>query len=379
MGDATLMNANRKHKKKVQQPAAQIGINIERNEPYTGTDFLNGKEYTKFLHAIKDRVRKTQQKAVVSVNKELILLYWDIGNEILRQQKKRGWGANVIGVLSRDLSREFPEMKGFSERNLGYMKSIAEAYPEPQFLQQVVAKLPWGHNCTLIFKVQDPKEREWYIQECLAHGWSRNVLVHQIDSDLYHRCGKAVTNFEETLPSTSSELAHQTIKDPYIFDFLGIGPEVHERDLERALLDNIRDFLLELGLGFSFVGSQYHMTIGGEDFYIDLLFYHLKLRCFIVVDLKVGEFQPEYAGKMSFYLSAIDRMLRHPSDAPSVGLILCRSRNDLIAEYTMSDMSKPMGVATYRLPKRIMSELPAPEIFRKRFSGKKKGKGSDHP
>jgi predicted nuclease of restriction endonuclease-like (RecB) superfamily len=373
------MNKYNRNKQKIQQVAVKFENDINAKGSDNNINRIKSAEYSKFLSSIKDRVRKTQQRAILGINRELILLYWDIGRRILKKQKKKGWGSKVIEYLSKDLGHEFPEIKGFSVRNLRYMQSFAQEYRDFSIVQQLAAQLPWYHNCILLEKVRDLEERRWYMEECIAHGWSRNVLVHQIESDLYHRRGKAVTNFEETLPSTSSELAHQTIKDPYIFDFLCLGEESRERDLEKALLDNIRDFLLELGIGFSFVGSQYHMVVGGEDFYIDLLFYHLKLRCFIVVDLKVGDFQPEYAGKMSFYLSAIDRMLRHPSDAPSVGLILCRSRNDLIAEYTMSDMSKPMGVATYRLPKRIMSELPAPEIFRKRFSGKKKGKGSDHP
>jgi predicted nuclease of restriction endonuclease-like (RecB) superfamily len=288
---------------------------------------------------------------------------------ILRKQKKKGWGSKVIDILSLDLCHEFPEIKGFSVRNLKYMRNFAKEYPDFSFVQQAVAQLPWGHNCILLYKIQDQEERRWYIQECLAHGWSRNVLIHQIDSGLFRRRGKAITNFEQTLPETSSDLAHQTIKDPYIFDFLSLGEESKERDLERALIDNIRDFLLELGLGFSFVGSQYPIVVGGDEFYIDLLFYHLKLRCFVVVDLKAGGFQPEHAGKMNFYLAAVDRILKHPSDGPSIGLIICNSRNKLVAEYSMSDMNKPMGVTTYRLPKKILSELPAPELFEKRFRG----------
>jgi predicted nuclease of restriction endonuclease-like (RecB) superfamily len=214
-------------------------------------------EYLKFLSSIKDRVRKTQQKAVLGINKELILLYWDIGNMILRKQKKKGWGSKIIDILSFDLGHEFPEIKGFSVRNLKYMLNFAKEYRDIAFVQQLAAQLPWFHNCILIEKVPNKEERRWYIQECLIHGWSRNVLIHQIDSGLFRRRGKAITNFEQTLPETSSDLAHQTIKDPYIFDFLSLGDESKERDLERALIDNIRDFLLELGLGFSFVGSQY--------------------------------------------------------------------------------------------------------------------------
>ena len=213
-------------------------------------------------------------------------------------------------------------MKGFSPGNLKYMRSFAQAYPDEQFVQQVVAQIPWGHNVRILDAVKDSTEREWYIKQTIQHGWSRNVLVHQIESQLYHCQGKAITNFDRTLPKPQSELAQQVLKDPYSFDFLNLGEEVLERDLERALINRIRDFLLELGVGFAFVGSQYHLEVGGEDFYIDLLFYHLRLRCFVVIDLKIEDFKPEFSGKMNFYVSAIDDLLRHPQDQPTIGIIL---------------------------------------------------------
>jgi predicted nuclease of restriction endonuclease-like (RecB) superfamily len=327
-------------------------------------------DYREMLRSLKARVRKAQLNAIVNLNKVMILLYWDIGSEILCRQKTAGWGAKIIDRLAHDLILEFPEMKGFSPRNLKYMRAFAEAYPDRQFVQQVVALIPWGHNVRILDYIKNPLERKWYLQQSMTHGWSRNVLVHQIEMGLYRRQGQAVTNFDRTLPAPGSDLARQTLKDPYIFDFLSLGPKAQERNLERALLDNIRDFLLELGEGFSFVGSQYPIEVGGEDFYLDLLFYHLKLRCFVVVDLKMGEFIPEYAGKMNFYLSAIDQILKHPNDGPSIGLILCKTRNNLIAEYTMKDMKKPVGIATYQLPKRILSKLPAPKAFEKRFKKK---------
>ncbi|AGY58142.1 hypothetical protein GKIL_1896 [Gloeobacter kilaueensis JS1] len=264
--------------------------------------------------------------------------------EILARQQHESWGAKVIERLSKDLRRDFPEMKGFSARNLKYMRALAETYPDELFVQQLVAQIPWGHNVRILDKVTTSQEREWYIYKTIENGWSRNVLELQIDSGLYRRQGKAVTNFTRTLPPAQSDLAQQLLKDPYNFDFLTLGQDAHERDLERGLLVHIRQFLLELGAGFSFVGSQYHLDVGGDDFYIDLLFYHLKLRCFVAIDLKMGKFIPEYAGKMNFYLSVLDDQLRHPSDEPSIGLILCRTDNQLVVEYALRDVNKPIGV-----------------------------------
>ncbi|RKY66318.1 MAG: DUF1016 domain-containing protein [Candidatus Latescibacterota bacterium] len=313
--------------------------------------------YVELLEDLKRRIREARVRAALSVNRELVLLYWHIGREILKRQKQEGWGAKVIERLARDLRREFPDMKGFSPRNLKYMRAFAEAYPDEQFVQEVLAQITWYHNITLLEKVKDPTERAWYIQQTIEHGWSRNVLVHQIESGLYHRQGRAITNFERTLPAPQSDLARSLIKDPYVFDFLSLGPEVQERELERALLKHLRDFLLELGTGFAFVGSQCHLEVGGEDFYIDLLFYHLKLRCFVVIDLKMREFRPEDAGKMNFYLSAVDDLLRHPEDRPSIGLILCKTKNRLVVEYSLRDMNKPIGTASYQLTRTLPADL----------------------
>jgi predicted nuclease of restriction endonuclease-like (RecB) superfamily len=247
------------------------------------------------------------------------------------------------------------------------MRALAEAHPDRAFVQQVVARLPWGHVVRLLDTVKDAARREWYARHAIEHGWSRNVLVHQIESNLYERQGKALTNFSRTLPAAQSELAQQLIKDPYSFDFLALGPDLLERDLERGLLDHLRSLILELGKGFAFVGSQYRLDVGGQDFYLDLLFYHLRLRCFVVIDLKIEEFKPEFAGKMNFYLSAVDAQLRHPDDRPSIGIILCKSRNELIVEYALRDTAKPMGVSQYRLatalPDQLQDELPTLEEF----------------
>jgi predicted nuclease of restriction endonuclease-like (RecB) superfamily len=286
---------------------------------------LIGEEYAEFLREIKERIRNAQVRAALNVNRELVLLYWQLGREILTRQQKDGWGAKVIERLSRDLRAAFPEMKGLSRTNLLYMQAFARAYPDEAIVQQLVGQIPWGHNVRILDALDDPIRREWYIRQTIQNGWSRNVLVHQIESRLFERQGKAVTNFTQTLPAPQSELAQQVLKDPYNFDFLSLDKEAHERDLERGLVEQIRAFLLELGVGFAFVGSQYHLEVGGQDFYIDLLFYHLQLRCFVVIDLKATPFQPEYAGKMNFYLSAVDDLLRHPTDQPSIGVILCKS------------------------------------------------------
>jgi len=325
--------------------------------------------YAELLESLKMHIRQAQVRAALSVNRELVLLYWHIGREILQRQQREGWGAKVINRLALDLGREFPEMKGFSPRNLKYMRAFAEAWPDETIVQEALAQITWYHNITLLEKVKDPAERLWYVQQTVEHGWSRNMLVHQIESKLYERQGKAITNFECTMPAPQSDLARSLLKDPYVFEFLSLGPEAQERDLERALLNHLRDFLLELGKGFAFVGSQYRLDVGGEEFYIDLLFYQLRLRCFVVIDLKIGEFKPEYAGKMNFYLSAVDDLLCHPEDRPSIGLILCKSQNRLVAEYAVRDLNKPMGVATYRvteaLPADLQENLPSIEELRK--------------
>lgn len=321
--------------------------------------------YDEFLLDLKSRIQSAQVKAAISVSRELITLYWNIGREILQRQTAQGWGAKVIDRLAKDLRVAFPNMKGFSPRNINYMRALAEAYPDEQFVQQVVAQIPWGHNVRILDQVKDSAEREWYIRETVQNGWSRNVLVLQIESGLYRRKGKAVTNFDRTLPAPQSDLAQQLLKDPYNFDFLTLDTEARERDLERGLLTHIRRFLLELGVGFAFVGSQYHLEVGGDDFYIDLLFYHLQLRCFVVIDLKMRKFMPADAGQMNFYLSAVDDLLRHKGDQPSIGIILCKEENRIVAEYALRDVSKPIGVSAFQitesLPKELQSGLPTVE------------------
>jgi len=321
--------------------------------------------YGPFLEDLKSRIQAARVKAAISVNRELISLYWYIGKSIIQRQRAEGWGKAVVERLATDLQKAFPVIEGFSSRNIWRMRAFYLAWteeigklPRPvaevdgQNLPQPVAEIPWGHNVWLLEKVKDPVERLWYAQRTLMNGWSRPVLVHQIETDLYRRQGKAVTNFSRALPSPQSDLAQQALKDPYVFDFLTLGEEARERDLE-----HIRKFLLELGVGFAFVGSQVHLEVGGEDFYLDLLFYQLNLRCFVVIDLKLEPFKPEFAGKMNFYLSAVDAQFQHPGDQPSIGIILCKTRKRLIAEYALRNTRTPIGVSEYMLTRTVPSEL----------------------
>ena len=329
------------------------------------------------LTEIKARIKKAQTRAILSANAELVRLYWDIGRLIDERQQQEGWGAAVIPRLARALRNDLPEEKGFSERNikrmLAFYREYADARPAASKVPQPAAQLPdtvlwtipWFHHVILIEKVKDRTDRLWYMEQTLVNGWSRNILLTMIGSQAHRRQGKAITNFDRLLPPPQSDLAQQTLKDPYIFDFLTLDEPFHERELETNLLRELERFLIELGQGFAFVGRQLHLDIGESDFYVDLLFYHLKLRCFVVVDLKTGAFKPEYAGKMNFYLSVVDDKLRHADDSPSIGLILCQDKNHIIAEYALRGLNKPIGVSEYELtralPPSLWSVLPTVE------------------
>ncbi|MFP3182699.1 MAG: PDDEXK nuclease domain-containing protein [Paraburkholderia sp.] len=332
---------------------------------------IDAQSYSAFVGDLKRKIAEARHRASLSVNREMILLYWSIGHDILARQEHEGWGTKVVDRLADDLRRAFPEMTGLSARNLKYMRAFAEAWPDAEIVQRVVAQLPWGHNVSLLDMVKVAEERAWYVRQTIEHGWSRAVLVHQIESQLFARQGSALTNFSRTLPAEQSELAQQLLKDPYTFDFLALGPDMLERDLERGLIEHLRWLILELGKGFAFVGSQYHLEVGGQDYYLDLLFYHLRLRCFVVIELKIEDFKPEFAGKMNFYLSAVDDRLRHKDDQPTIGIILCKGRNKVIVEYALRDSSKPMGVTQYRLspalPPQFQQALPTAEEFAREF------------
>ncbi|MEY4936616.1 MAG: hypothetical protein RIS64_2975 [Bacteroidota bacterium] len=336
--------------------------------------------YSSLLNDIKTRIKTAQIKATLAANAALIAMYWDIGNLILQRQQTEGWSARVIPKLANDLKNELPELKGFSERSLGYMLRLAKEYP---ILQQPVAKLdtlhlmysiPWGHHITLIEKVKEVETRFWYMQQTLQNGWSRDVLTSMIKSKTFERQGAAITNFESILPDAQSDFAKQALKDPYIFDFLTLSEPFAERELETELVKHIEKFLLELGAGFAFVGRQYHLEVGNQDYYLDLLFYHLKMRRFVVIDLKKGDFKPEYAGKMNFYCSAVDDLLRHQTDQATIGLILCENKNKIIAEYALRDTNKPIGVSEFELtralPENLKPSLPSIEAIEKELSKK---------
>ncbi len=323
-------------------------------------------EYVQFLENIKTDILQTQLKAALSVSKELTMLYWRIGKIISEKMNAEGWGARVVERLSNDLGKSFPGIAGFSIRNLKYMRKFADCYTDIN-CAAAVAQIPWGHNIALLEKLQNSEQRLWYIQQTIENGWSRASLIMWIESDLYNRQGKAVTNFKATLPKSYSDLAEQTLKDPYNFDFLTIDKTAREREIELGLLSHVQKFLLELGQGFAFIGSQYPISVGNKDFFIDMLFYHIVLRCFIVVELKAEEFDARNVGQMNLYLSAVDSLLRHPEDQPTIGLLLCKTKDNYVAEYALRGTTQPIGVASYKtklvesLPKNLKGNLPTIE------------------
>ncbi|MFQ6350070.1 PDDEXK nuclease domain-containing protein [Pseudomonas sp. R11F] len=329
--------------------------------------------YSDWLTDLKGRIHAAQQRATLAVNRELVLLYWQIGHDILTRQAEQGWGSKVIDRLAQDLRTAFPRMKGFSPRNLKYMRAFAEAWPDSEFVQEVLAQLPWYHQLALLDKLPSPETRRWYIAQAIEHNWSRNTLAMQIENRLLERSGKAVSNFEYHLPKPQSDLARESLKDPYRFDFLSLGLDAQERDIENALIKHVTDFLLELGAGFAFVGQQVLLDVGGDEFFVDLLFYHLKLRCYVVIELKAGKFKPEHLGKLSFYLAAVDAQLKHPQDGPTIGLLLCKSKNEVVAEYALRDNNRPIGVAQYQLveslPAELQTNLPSIEQIERELAG----------
>lgn len=338
-------------------------------------------DYALMLAELKTRIQEERLRVVLSANAAMVLLYWDIGRVILDRQQREGWGAKVIDRLSADLRQVFPDMRGLSPRNLKYMRAFASAWPERQIVQEGLAQITWYHNIALLERLGDSQTRLWYAQKTIANGWSHNILIMQIENAVHEREGKAITNFPATLPPPDSDMAVQVFKDPYLFDFLGTADPRREKEVEQALMDHIQRFLLELGVGFAFVGRQVHLEIGSQDFYLDLLFYHLKLRCFVVVELKAVAFDPSFVGKLNLYLSAVDDLMRHPDDKPTIGLLLCRSKNRLIVEYALRDFKKPIGVAQWQtkivrsLPKELRGSLPTIEELEKELGGAEETEG----
>ncbi len=343
------------------------------------TELIQNEQYRTWLKDVKQKVRHAQLKAAVSVNTVLLQFYWDLGAEIAEKQKSADWGSGFLSQLSRDLMAEFPDLKGFSYRSLRAIKQWYLFYFREfenlatgcgQIAKQDAAKIfqiPWGHNRVIISKCKNTKEALYYVQKTMEHNWSRNVLIHQMESRLFEREGKAVSNFFKTLPSPQSDLAEQTLKDPYIFDFLSLTEDYKERELQKSLLDHIAKFLLELGAGFAYMGKQIPLQVGGRDFFPDLLFYHTVLHCYVVIELKTGEFEPEHAGKLNFYIKVVDEQFRKKGDEPTIGILLCKHRNKLVAEYALSDINKPIGVSEYQLtqslPENLKSSLPSIEEF----------------
>ncbi len=342
-------------------------------------------EYRKWLEDIKFKISTSRIRIAFSVNSEVIRFYYMLGKEISEEIKNSGWGAKLVEQLSKDLKVEYPDIKGFSLRNLRYMRDFYEFYSDNLILQQSVAKLenkaqikdtspfdkykidqiPWGHNIYIFTKAKDLDEAIFYINETIKNAWSRDVLALQIKSNLYNRKGKAITNFETTLPTPQSDLAKQTLKDPYTFDFMSMTNPYNELDVEKKLVENISNFLLELGKGFAFIGRQYHLEINGLDYYLDLLFYHTKLKCYVVIELKNTKFKPEYTGKLNFYLSAVDSLIKAEDDNETIGILLCRDKNKIETEFALRGMTKPMGVSEFTLsdclPENLKSTLPTVE------------------
>lgn len=353
------------------------------------TQLPQNADYKRWLKDLKQKVVQTQIKAAITVNSSLLQLYWDMGEDIVKRQKNAQWGDGFLKQLSKDLMAEFPEIKGFSERNLKYIRQWFLFYSAaPSIGQQPVAQLPsspigqqlvgqlvsipWGHNLKIIAKCKTVEEALYYVQQTQQQGWSRNVLAHQIESDLYQREGQTTNNFATTLPPQQSELAQQTLKDPYVFDFLNLSQTHNERELEQSLIDHITQFLLELGAGFAYVGKQFPITVGERDFYLDLLFYHTRLHCYVVIELKIGEFEPEHIGKLNFYINAIDQQHRQASDAPTIGLLLCKNKDKVVAEYALNGLQNPISVSEYlltqSLPENLKGELPSVDRIEQELS-----------
>ncbi len=376
---------------------------------------LQNKDYQNLLNSLKEKIRHSRLKAAMAVNFELLKIYWDIGNAIITQQKKEGWGAKIIDRLAADLKAEFPDFKGLSIRNLKYMRAFAEAYPdflivqtpaaqldrtnfdgeivqvlpaqiertnnpsgtkinENEFVQHPAAQITWSHNQVLLDKIKDPSVRLFYMQQTITNGWSRDVLVLQIENNLFSRQGKAVNNFPHTLPAPDSDLAIQTFKSPYVFDFLTLSEAVRERDIERGLTEHLKKFMLELGRGFAYVGNQYNLNVEDDDYFLDLLFYNYHLHCFVVFELKIGEFKPEFAGKLNFYINTINGQIKGAEDKPTIGILLCKTPNDTVVKYSLQGIKTPMGVAEYKiakaLPKQLRSEMPSVQELEKALESK---------
>ena len=330
---------------------------------------IEKREYFKFLNDLKNKIKQSQYQAYRTVNKELISLYWDIGKSIVEKQEKLGWGQKIIQQLAEDLQKEFPRNSGFSYANLDRMRKFHLSYKDNPKLAQLVREIPWGQNITILEKLKDNYQREYYLRMTIRSSWSRNILIHQIESKSFERflTDKKSHNFDKTRPVKMLKKVKSTMKDSYLLDFLEISEDIKEKELERKLLENIKSFLLELGIGFTFIGNQYKIVLGENEYFIDLLFYHRHLRCLIAIDLKIGKFIPEYAGKMNFYLNLLDDKAKLQDENPSIGLILCKEKDNIVVEYALRNIKKPVGVAKYyltrKLPAKLLKQLPSPAVI----------------
>ncbi|MEO8017434.1 MAG: PDDEXK nuclease domain-containing protein [Pseudomonadota bacterium] len=337
-------------------------------------------DYGTTLKALQQRVLQARSRVILSANSALVMLYWEVGRTILERQSQEGWGAKIVDRLARDLRRSFPDMQGFSTRNLQFMRGFAREFPDSAIVKQLVSQLPWGHVLCLIQRIKGPVAREWYMRQAVCHGWSRRTLELQMLANAHERQGRAVTNFDSAMMLSESRRAAEVFKDPYLFDFLGTTDISRERQVEQALVEHIQQFMLELGSGFAFVGWQVHLCIAGEDFFLDLLFYHLKLRRYVVVELKAVPFDPAFVGQINLYLSAVDDQLRHPADAPSIGLLLCRAKHQVLVEHALRDLKKPIGVAGWEatlakvLPEGLAGNLPSVEELEAELTGERTGR-----
>ncbi len=339
----------------------------------------NNKEYSNWLTEIKQKIKSAQLKATLSVNSVLLELYWDIGKEVVEKQKNADWGSGFIEQFASDLRNSFTDIKGFSKRNVYAMRQWYLFYSEQfEFVPQAVAQIPWGHNRLIISRIKNIDKAIFYAKATIENGWARDNLEIQIDNNYFERKGNAITNFEKTLPVLQSDLAQETIKDPYQFGFLGLEDDALEKEIERELTKHITDFLIELGKGFAFVGRQYHIKVSEKDYYIDLLFYHLDLRCYVVIELKAGIFKPEFAGKLNFYLSAVDTLVKRKDDNPTIGILLCKKKDRVEAEFSLRDINKPIGISDYQLtkaiPDNIKTKLPTVEQLENELSEKENKK-----
>jgi predicted nuclease of restriction endonuclease-like (RecB) superfamily len=337
------------------------------------TNIFKTDDYKRFIQEIKQRIQSAQIKAAVSVNRELLRLYWDLAERMVAKQKETAWGDGFILQMSKDLQTEFPDMKGFSASNLKYMRQWYLYFEKSQQIVGQITQIPWGHNIVIVTKIKNVDEAIFYVQKTIQNNWSRAVLTHHIESGLYAREGKAITNFKTTLPEPQSDLARQTLKDPYNFDFLMLREKHDEKELEDALINHVTRFLLELGAGFSYIGRQFRLEVDDDEFFIDLLFYHVRLHCYVVIELKTAKFKPEFAGKLNFYISAVDGILKTEKDNPTIGILICKSKNDTVVEYALKDVHKPIGVSEYiitrSLPDEFKSSLPSIEEIEAELGG----------